>query len=427
MFRFNKIIYILLLYISIASFISVINASAVSASSSHSVVIINFDYGVDPGAVNYFHQTLSYAVQNNDPVIIIMNTPGGYLSSAFSIVNSIQNAESTINVITYIPPGDMGASAGSFIAMASNYIYMGNGSFIGPSQPYIIGGSSGENQHVINAAASYMKSLALEHHRNVSAVATMVYNNTAYTDVEAYNLSVINGISNSLNDVLAKSGYSNYALIQYTENVYQQFESFISNSIISGFFILIGSIAIMLDIYHGSIYLTVVGVIALAIGFWGSQLINGSVVGLLLIIIGVALIFVEVKLGHGAAMAAGVGMVITGSIITVYGITYSSRIYFPFMNIGSYIIIVLEATVIPIGALYLIKLREVAMKKPKLIGPDIVKGKTGTAMTDIEVLKEGVVNVMAEDWSAISDSPIKKGEHVKVVEYVDGKVRVKKI
>src|SRR2546428_12568816 len=76
-----------------------------------------------------------------------MNTPGGLLSNMVQIINSTQEVQNQgLAVYTFVPPASFAASAGSYIALASDAIYMGNASVIGPSTPYIIGGDPGHEQ-----------------------------------------------------------------------------------------------------------------------------------------------------------------------------------------------------------------------------------------------------------------------------------------
>src|SRR5205823_208348 len=83
------------------------------------------------------------------------------------------------------------ASAGSYIALASNAVYMGSGSIIGPSTPYIIGGDPLEQQHVQNAMVAYIRSLAERHGYNVAAAVSMAENNTAYSATQAASLGLL--------------------------------------------------------------------------------------------------------------------------------------------------------------------------------------------------------------------------------------------
>ncbi|MCL5874424.1 MAG: ATP-dependent Clp protease proteolytic subunit [Candidatus Thermoplasmatota archaeon] len=398
----------------------------ISHADSRSLVIVNFNYQVDRGAQDYFQQVLSYAVSHNDPVIIVMNTPGGYLTNGFAIVNYTTAAEKSISVTTYVPSGNMAASAGSYIALSSDYVYMGNSSFIGPSEPYIIGGTSLEQQHVTNASLAFMDSLAEAHGWNQSAVYEMVEHNVAYTSQNASRIGLITGISDNLSAVIQKLGYQGLPQIQFNENTVQQLESFLSNSTVADFLILIGAVAILLDIYHGSIALSVAGVVALALGFWGVTLISFQPIAVLFMVLGIALIFLEIKLGHGLAVVGGVILVIAGGLIMMIGVGYSSPTN-PVLNGTNYAFIALEATVVPIGAVYLIALRKKVMSAPVKIGPQLIIGKKGKAVTEIGPQKKGVVNVSSEEWSATSSEMIEKGDDVEVLDYKEGVVAVKKI
>ena len=398
----------------------------VSHADSRSLVIVEFNYQVDRGAQDYFQQVMSYAVSNNDPVIIVMNTPGGYLTNGFAIVNYTIAAEKSITVTTYVPPGNMAASAGSYIALSSNYVYMGNSSFIGPSEPYIIGGTALEQQHVTNASLAFMESLAEDHGWNQSAVYQMVEHNVAYTAQNASRIGLITGVSDSLSGVIQKLGYEGLPQVQFTENTVEQLESFLSNSTVADFLILIGAVAILLDIYHGSIALSVAGIVAIALGFWGVTLISFQPIAILFMILGIALIFLEIKLGHGLAVVGGVILVIVGGLIMMIGVGYSSPTN-PVLNGSNYAFIALEATVVPIGAVYLIALRKKVMAAPAKIGPQLIIGKRGRAVTEISPQKKGVVNVSSEEWTAISSETINEGDEVEVLDYKDGVVTVRKI
>ncbi|HVG36449.1 MAG TPA: NfeD family protein, partial [Thermoplasmata archaeon] len=49
---------------------------------------------------------------------------------------------------------------------------------------------------------------------------------------------------------------------------------------------------------------------------------------------------------------------------------------------------------------------------------------TGRASTDLVPGKDGVANVAAEDWTAVSDQFIPKGSVVRVTAVADGKIQV---
>ncbi|MEM2052693.1 MAG: nodulation protein NfeD, partial [Thermoplasmata archaeon] len=282
----------------ILSFIIILLILPYSSSSNHTYLVINFNVQVDPGAVSFFQRSYNYAESNNIPIVIInMNTPGGLLDSMLSIVNLTIEAEKMgITVITYVPPGGMAASAGSYIAMASDAIYMANGTFIGPSTPVIEGISvnSTYQMHVENAMLALMESLAQEHGRNVTAAGLMVTNNIAYTAQQAKSINLIDGLVDSFSALISKLNLQNYSSVQMNPSTYDQFLSFISNPTVDGILMTIGMLAILLDLYHATVVTTIVGIILIALGLWGAEIIGGNIVGIIFIIIGGALIIAEI-------------------------------------------------------------------------------------------------------------------------------------
>src|SRR6266849_7414777 len=105
------------------------------AAAQHPVVVVDFNVPVDPGSSSLMAGALAMAKSSNAQAIVIqMNTPGGLLSDMTAIISLIGQAnQSGIPTYTYVPPNALAASAGSYIAMASNRILMGPGSEIGPS------------------------------------------------------------------------------------------------------------------------------------------------------------------------------------------------------------------------------------------------------------------------------------------------------
>ena len=144
-----------------------------SDSASGIVVIADFSVPVDPGSSAFMSRVVSTAQSQHAAAIVIeMNTPGGLLSDMVSIVGSITTAnQSGIPTYTFIVPNGLGASAGSYIAMATNKILMAPGSEIGPSTPIVVGGSALEQNHTQAAMLDYMTSLAervgAKHNRNL--------------------------------------------------------------------------------------------------------------------------------------------------------------------------------------------------------------------------------------------------------------------
>ncbi|MGC8725699.1 MAG: NfeD family protein [Thermoplasmata archaeon] len=382
------------------------------AQNTNSVLVIEFNEQVDPGAVHFFQESFQEASsQGITNVIIEMNTPGGLLSSMTSIVNIINNGEQNgISVTTYVPPGALAASAGSYIAMASDFILMGNGSEIGPSTPIVVGGSALQQNHTENAMISFMQSLASAHKRNASAAAMMVIDDIAYTPQQALKNNLINGISNSLPDVLSKLGISGYNIIYSSPSITDQIISFLSNPMVDGILFLIGIAAVLIDLFHPTIILSISGIIIMGLAFYGTQLIGANIIGLMLLIIAAFLIIFEFKVGHGIFIAAGVILMIVGSYILLDGMEYSPA---PF-TISYYTMVAIMIIIGILVGLYIRWIRKALNKKP-YTGSESLIGMEGKVVKDFD--PEGEVKVDGIIWKAksVNNTRYKAGDTVKVV------------
>jgi len=279
------------------------------------VVVVNFDVTVDLGSSTMMSRVVAMAEGlHAKAVVIVMNTPGGYLNDMVNIVNYIEDLQSQgIPVYTYVPPDGMAASAGSYIAMASNSILMANGTFIGPSTPIVVGGTPLEQNHTEAAMLAFMESLASKWGRNATAAAVMVLSDKAFTAQQALQYHLIDGIANSLSQALAMWNLSGYAQVSVSEDLYEQFLSVLSNPTVDGLLISLGFLVILIDLYHPTFLLSAIGAIAVVLGLVGAEVVGASLIGLTLVLIGAVLMLLELKMGHGLAVIAG-GRAVVGNL-----------------------------------------------------------------------------------------------------------------
>src|SRR5947209_10010674 len=384
-------------------------------------ILINFDIPVDAGSADYFQRAAQMAIADNEDLVIVMNTPGGLLLDMVQIINYTQEVQNHgLAVYTYVPPAAFAASAGSYIALATNAVYMGNGSVIGPSTPYIIGGDPSQVQHVQNFATALMVSLAQAHGYNVAAAVNMAQNNTAFSRARAAAIGLVTGMAQSLSDFLTKVGLNGVPVTPFEQPLYDRFLSLLSDPTVDALFILIGIIALVLDLFHRTLFLSVVAVIFIALGFLGAQIIGASVVGILILIIAAALVILEVKAGHGFFAITGIALGVAGTYLLAYNVQYSPSPY----GVVQYVILGATGAVLVVAFLYLTRIRHALMAQPKLIDPERIVNMTGRASTDLVPGKDGVANVGAEDWTAVSDEFIPKGTVVRVTAVADGKIQV---
>jgi len=402
-----------LLFLVASSFFvsSAVAITQTKSSGSGPVIIANFNVPVDPGSSTFMARVVSTAQSQKAVAIVIeMNTPGGYLSDMLDIITSITDANASgIPTYTFIVPNGLGASAGSYIAMATNSILMGPGSEIGPSTPIVVGGTALEQNHTEDAMIETMESLATDWGRNVTAVFNMVYADQAFSTSQAVAFNVVDGTANSLSDALSIWGLSGNPQVTLSENLYEQLLSALSNTTLDGILFIIGIIAVVIDFFHPTILLTILGVIAIVAGLVGAEVVGASILGIVILVVAAGLIIAELKLGHGFALVGGVVLGAVGIYLLSFNLPYSPS---PFGDIA-----IIELTLLVVfGALVGFYLRWVIgpiRRRSKLTGPEYMIGKMGVATTDLK--PKGEVRVAGENWRAESLSgDIGQGEKVNV-------------
>ena len=193
-----------------------------------------------------------------------------------------------------------------------------------------------------------------------------------------------------------------------SEDLYEQIISALSNATLDGILFLVGVIAIVLDIYHPTILLTILGVIAIVAGLVGAEIIGASLLGIVILVIAAALIVAELKLGHGFALMAGVVLGAFGIYYLSLGLQYSPS---PITQLAEIELSLLVVFGVIIG-LYIRWVIGPIRRRSRLTGPEAMIGKTG-CITDLK--PKGEVRVVGEIWRAESLSgDIVMGEAVKV-------------
>jgi len=82
----------------------------------------------------------------------------------------------------------------------------------------------------------------------------MVQSNQAFTAKEAVAIHVADGSATSLSDALNQLGLSTNPQVHLSEDIYEQIISALSNATLDGILFLVGVIAIVLDVFHPTIF-----------------------------------------------------------------------------------------------------------------------------------------------------------------------------
>ncbi|RLE85505.1 MAG: nodulation protein NfeD [Thermoprotei archaeon] len=381
---------------------------ALTLAAATKVVIVEVSRDIDAGALGIIRKGLEKGEEVKAELVILkLNTFGGYLSSMDEIIDLITN--SGIKVVVWIPPGGKAVSAGAFIALACDRLYMGNGSVIGSSEP------RPPDPKVVNFSAAWIRSLAGSrwglNDSRVRIVEEFVLKNRALSSLEALSLGIADGLANSLSDVLALEGVVDSELILVKESIIDELLSLISNPFVVSLLILIGIITLLAELTAAGFQgLGILGGLLLVAGLYGAGLVGLDLVALALIVAGGVLLAVEmVKTG-----LQGFGFIGGALVIIALIMYFKSQPYIELTLSMVYLIPPLVAFLAL--ALYIAyqvaRVTEIRVKK---VEEELI-GRIGVAKTKIEEKDKGVVYIMGEDWSALSlKGSIEPGTKVKVV------------
>jgi membrane-bound serine protease (ClpP class) len=406
------------------------------AEDTPPVYTIEVDGIINPATAKFIIESVDQATQQGAQCLIIqLDTPGGLMESMRIIIKKFLS--STIPIIVYVAPsGARAASAGVFITIAANIAVMAPGTHIGAAHPVSLGeGKESQTMadKIVNDAVSYIKSIAKTRGKNGDWAEKAVRKSVSITEEEALKLNVIDFISPSLEDLLARIDGKTVKLDGATRTLHtkgvqprtvqmswrDRLLDIISNPTIAYILLMLGIYGIFFELSTpGAILPGVVGGIFLILAFFALQMLPVSFAGLALILFAIILFIAEVKVvSHGLLAIGGVISLFLGSIML-----FQSPAEYMRVSLGVIIPVVLVSAAFFIFALTMaIRAR---LRKPTT-GMEGLLGETGIAATPIA--PEGKAALHGEYWNVTSDQPIEKGEKVQVVEVVHLKMKVKRI
>jgi membrane-bound serine protease (ClpP class) len=397
--------------------------SSAAANANPRVLAIRFgpDLEVNPVTQDYLTSKLSHAEKAGyDAAVILLDTPGGLSSSMKTIYTAELNAK--LPVIVYVSPdGARAASAGVWISQAADVLAMAPTTNIGSSTPIdSSGGNLGSDlrRKVINDAAASLTALAAAHHRNTTWPGKAVRVASNLTAQEALRMHVIDVVAPTLPALLRKlDGYHTKdeqrpftlhlanAQITYDKPGFltRLLNTLIDPNIISLLF-LAGIAGIGFEIFHPGVVLPgALGAVSLVTALFGFSVLPISWAGLLLILLGVALLVVDAHVvTHGALTVAGLISLGVGMVMLFHNAPAPYHTSLP---------LVLSITV-TLGAFWALALSKAVQvrRRPVTVGPNRVVGE------DAVVRTPGQVFVAGELWRAHRDdgTDLVPGQHVRV-------------
>jgi membrane-bound serine protease (ClpP class) len=398
------------------------------------VHVIRVDGPIGPVTSDYITTEIERAEDEGASCLVIeIDTPGGLDTSMRAIIRDVLGAR--LPVVLYVSPsGARCASAGVFIAMSADGVGMAPGTSIGAAHPVTIGQGEADDatmDKIVNDSASYIKSLAAKRGRNEEWAEKAVRESATATADEALDLGIIDVVAETLDQLLeavhgmtvddTKGGTidTEGALVRRLEmGIRYRLLSLLANPNVAYMLLILGFYGIFFELSNpGSIFPGVLGAIFLIMAFFSFQMLPINYAGVILIILALGFFLAEIWVTSGGLLTIGGGVAMfLGSLMLIESPA-------PFLRVSLKVII--PAVLVTAGFFaFAVGAGLRAQRKRVATGREGLVGEMGTASTDLS--PAGQVFVHGEIWSAISESPVSKGEDVEVISIEGMKLRVKR-
>lgn len=401
---------------------------------------------IGPASSDFFVRKLKEAGESDAALVVVtIDTPGGLDTSMRDMVQAV--LASDVPVVAYVSPsGARAASAGTFLVYASHVAAMAPATNLGAATPVQIGGagssapagrkSDGKDadaqaapphegtaleKKAVNDAVAYIRSLAELRGRNVEWAEAAVREGASLSADQALEQGVVDLVAEDLPGLLAaldgrkvkvktreiELATAGLVLRDQQPDWRTKLLSLITNPNVAYLLMLIGIYGLLLEGYNpGAVLPGVVGAICLLLALFAFQVLSVNYAGLALIALGVLLIVAETFVpSFGALGLGGIIAFVIGSVMlldeSVPGFGVAWQI------IGS---MALAGALLLLG---IVSFAVRARRRPVVSGTEGLLRERAEAVESFE--RHGLVRVHGEIWNAVSRSPVRQGERLRIL------------
>ena len=409
--------------------------SPVEPQQAH-IDIIQIQDSINPGVEDFMKYAIKRSADDKaECLIILLDTPGGLMTSMRGISQAILNSQ--VPIVVYVSPsGAQAASAGVFITVAADIAAMAPGTNIGAAHPVTGGGGempSSMSEKVLNDTLAFARSIAAQRGRNAEWMEDSVRKSVSATAEEAFKLNVIDLVADNLpalikrldNWHLQRGGTTvvlktnGVELRTISPSLQHDILRIISNPNLAYILLMIGLAGIYFELSSpGAVVPGVIGGISLILALYALQALPVNYAGFLIILLAVLFFILEIKIAsHGLLSLAGVLCMVMGSVMLFRNPEEPRQIALS---------VFLPTTVaVSIFFAAVARLAFNAQRTKPQTGQDALLGMIGEVKLQID--PEGKVFVNGELWYAQADQRIEVGDKVEVLEVHNLKLKVKRI
>jgi membrane-bound serine protease (ClpP class) len=406
----------------VVAFLLALAVPARAAAAGPRVLAIHFSQEVNPVTQDWLNGELTHAASHGyAAAVIVLDTPGGLEESMRKIVQ--RELSLPIPVVVYVSPqGARAASAGVWISQAADVLAMAPQTNIGSSTPIQGTGAnigSDLRRKAVNDAAASLRGLAKSHGRNAAWADAAVRVASNLTAEEALHRHVIDLVSPSLPALLARiDGRSTVPrhltlhtrgarIVHARPGFLTRFLSTLIDPNIVSLLFLAGLAGLGFELFHPGVVIPgAFGAICMVCALFGFSVLPLSWGGLLLVLLGAALLVVDAHVvSHGALTLSGLVAMAVG-LVTLF-----HRAPAPY-HVHVWVVVTLTAIV---GGLWAVAVGKAVSvrRQPVAMGPGQIVGMRGV------VRSGGRVFVRGELWRARAAEPLHEGDVV-AVDSLDG-------
>jgi membrane-bound serine protease (ClpP class) len=303
-------------------------------SRATEVPVLTVADSINPGSGAYIVARIEDAEAAKAPyVILVLDTPGGLVSTTRTIVQKMLN--STVPVVVYVGPrGAHAGSAGALITFASDIAAMAPATNIGAAHPVAGGGEQMDKTmatKMANDLAAFAESVAKSRGRNTDWAVKAVRDSASIPSEVALKQGVIDLIADDLDALKAKLAGARLRVAKNGVGVLPSSDvtftdrpmtlryravSFFADPNLAYLIMSLGTLCIWIELSHPGLILPgVLGVLCVLLSLVSFQLLPISYGALALIFVGIGFVIAELFLPtYGILGVAGIAAFVFGSL-----------------------------------------------------------------------------------------------------------------